>query len=606
MGLERFIQLIKQGEPVSPGTDNRPLRQLSQNIEYLWELIQAAELGSTVYARDVTVEADAQVGMAVYLDASSQTFRRALAAMEVDPATGVVSTSPTAQVWGVVSQKHQATKADLLLFGYASLDLSAAIVADEVAAGGYYLSGIEAGKLVQQRPSVSVPVLRSDGNDKVFVNPSFIDFLDSHRHYKFSLTAAPAGQTSPPGLGERHVITSPDDSLSGWLPANHAVFAGRAPARAVFGYNLRADAALWAAWPPLPVQHSYLEWDRADDLARGLRGVPLGEDGLCVINRDGVWWMSDCYGDVPWPTSLDTSVAESESASVSESAPPECPRDMTFQLCLWFTRVNFATENVVVTSLRSLDNRIKIYCAGTETESFAGDLEIDLDLDLTLGVENKRGHLAVKELNDGKLDRGPVVSGIYSLTENVLLTSSVATTKLDEDDEESADVYHGPVGVSLVENANRELRCQLVRLNGATEEHYPALYIGLGNAFAASFVAQFEVPTDAPDPSQFQYRIRLIGRAAGTLPELTVRYSRVTRPPDGLTTPVAVTDTYTAMTIDTEGVLSAANQAVEALSDPIEVSPGDLVFVEVSRDPEVDDYSNEVGVLQQVGVLSVS
>jgi hypothetical protein len=51
MSLERFIKFIKEGEPVSPGTPNRPLQQLDQNIRYLWDIIQAAELGSTVYAR---------------------------------------------------------------------------------------------------------------------------------------------------------------------------------------------------------------------------------------------------------------------------------------------------------------------------------------------------------------------------------------------------------------------------------------------------------------------------------------------------------------------------------------------------------------------------
>ncbi len=48
MSLERFIKFIKEGEPVSPGTPNRPLRELDQNIQYLWDVIQAAELGSTV------------------------------------------------------------------------------------------------------------------------------------------------------------------------------------------------------------------------------------------------------------------------------------------------------------------------------------------------------------------------------------------------------------------------------------------------------------------------------------------------------------------------------------------------------------------------------
>ena len=65
MSLERFIKFIKEGEPVSPGTPNRPLRQLDQNIQYLWDVIQAANLGSTVYARQMTVDSTVELGMPV-------------------------------------------------------------------------------------------------------------------------------------------------------------------------------------------------------------------------------------------------------------------------------------------------------------------------------------------------------------------------------------------------------------------------------------------------------------------------------------------------------------------------------------------------------------
>ena len=63
MSLERFIKFIKEGEPVSPGTPNRPLRQLDQNIQYLWDVIDASNMGSTVYAREVRVESTVEVGM---------------------------------------------------------------------------------------------------------------------------------------------------------------------------------------------------------------------------------------------------------------------------------------------------------------------------------------------------------------------------------------------------------------------------------------------------------------------------------------------------------------------------------------------------------------
>ena len=147
MSLERFIKFIKEGEPVSPGTPNRPLRQLDQNVQYLWDVIQAAELGSTVYAREVTVESGAQLGMPVYWNDDEGRFDRALVGMKTDATTGYLAQTDSSQVWGIVAEKHTATSADLLLFGYAKIDISAATGSTGgVPAGTYYLSGTDLGK----------------------------------------------------------------------------------------------------------------------------------------------------------------------------------------------------------------------------------------------------------------------------------------------------------------------------------------------------------------------------------------------------------------------------------------------------------------------------
>ena len=141
MSFQTLLQLIKQGDPVSPGTADRPMQQLQDNVSYLYQWLKAAEIGSTVYAREVTIEAAAQVGMPVYLNAVTQQFERALAGMDSDPASGVLMSAASSQVWGVISYKHNATLADVLLFGYAQLDISAA-TGGPVVPGTYYLSGI--------------------------------------------------------------------------------------------------------------------------------------------------------------------------------------------------------------------------------------------------------------------------------------------------------------------------------------------------------------------------------------------------------------------------------------------------------------------------------
>lgn len=606
MSLERFIKFIKEGEPVSPGTPNRPLQQLDQNIQYLWELIQAAELGSTVYARSQTIESTVEKGQPVYLNAQTQRFEAGYASTETDDATGYLLISDQAQIWGIVAEKHNATLADILLFGYAQIDISAAIAADElnddgsVPAGTWYLSGASVGFLTKQQPPVSVPVLKTDTAGGVFVNPKFVDFLENHRHYVFDLEMVPAGDVSPPAVGGTHVITGANSNQVGWLPASDPIFDGNAPAGAKFGYNLSQNPDLKNIYPPIPLQSASITmqrpsvWDSA--MERKWYGQQLVED-LVVIDRNGIWWMSDCYDEVPWPTDLDTA------SSLSESYGDCDPGGKEYAMKLYYTRVNFATDNTIVRSLRSLDDRLVITCAGKDTPASTGDLEIDLDLTLMIGDQDIPGYIVFKSFDaeNNKFQLGPVAEGIYATSANVLLTSPFQT-----EDDDGNTVHHGPVGVGVINQATQELFSQLVRLDGVTEESFPVLYLGMPNDNATSFVVKFEVPADAPANSQFQFRPRIIGRAAGTLPQLTLSYYTAARPADGLNTPQAVTQSYVSLTCVTVATLAAANESVEALSEAVNVNPGDIIYVKVERTPAdvSDSYAGELGIMQQVGVLT--
>ena len=63
------------------------------------------------------------------------------------------------------------------------------------------------------------------------------------------------------------------------------------------------------------------------------------------------------------------------------------------------------------------------------------------------------------------------------------------------------------------------------------------------------------------------------------------------------------------MTCDlaTDAPTLTANQAVEALTAPYTVQPGDVVYVRVTRtDPDNDGYTGEFGIMQQNGILSSS
>lgn len=603
MRFETLLRLIADTAPVRAGEVNRPLRQVDQNVRYLLDLINAASLGSTIYAHRQPVEAEAAVGMAVYLDPVSRQFVRALATADVDQVTGAVTTAASAQVWGIVAAKINATLADVLLYGYAAVDVSAAVTGDP-AAGVYYLSGVTPGKLTLQKPPVSVAVLRRTPDGSVFVTPQFVDVLDRHTHYKFALTCRPAGGTTPPDSGGRHVVTDPDPLLPGWLPAGHASFQGKAPAGAVFGYNLAAQPALANAWPPIPLGQADLEWNKGLSADVGATGVPAG---LVTFTRDGIWWMSDCHGDVPWPVSLTTGGSASASDSTSASAGA-CPRPLDMTLTLYFTRVNFATDAAVVLSLHSGDARIKVNCYGDPTRAAStGHLQIDLDLNLVV-KDDQPGYLALKDFDPATTSfaRGPVAEGLYALSGNVNLTGPVSGTRTINGVDRR--LYHGPIGVSVDPADTKELDVQLVRLDGAEEAWYgdpPVMYLEFAAGEARAYRARFEVPADLAVPTpKLKLRLAVLGRAAGTLPQLTFTGRIAGRPPAGLDTPVDLPGDGAEFSITcvTVAALDSNNQYVEAESTGFSVAPGDTVYVYVARTAD-DGYPSAVGVLRQTGVV---
>lgn len=280
-------------------------------------------------------------------------------------------------------------------------------------------------------------------------------------------------------------------------------------------------------------------------------------------------------------------------------------------MLLYFTKVNFATDITVVRSLKSLDGRLKIYCAGTTTIESVGDLELDLDLNFVIGDDDTAGYLAFKEIDGNSFKRGPVVEGLYKGSTNVILAGDASKSLVI--DGETETVWYGNISVGILANPTQELASQLVRLDGVTEEHYPVLYLGFPSDVETSFIVKFEIPADAPN-TKFRYRPRIIGRAAGNLPALLIEYQRAERPAEapvnvaGSTgaTGILVPDAaFATLTSDTAFSSLTANYAIEALTAAVDVVAGDVVYVRVTRvNPSGDGYVGELGVMQQNGILS--
>tara|TARA_B100000700_G_scaffold220905_1_gene243179 strand:+ start:1254 stop:3131 length:1878 start_codon:yes stop_codon:yes gene_type:complete len=615
---KKNIRHITDGEAVSSGVTSRPDKALEGNLQYLKDLVDATQLGEVLVIRDATVSSDVLVGQPVHWNATTGRFEKALAVIETNAESKTTSPKASAEVIGVVQKKTNSTLADIVTMGWVELDLSNAID-DEIIAGRYYLSANESGKLTKQRPPVSVPVLFTDGVGNALVLPITRNFLNDHIHYSFDLTCRPAGDHYH--LSGRHEITNPDSSQQGWLPADHESFGGKAPSKAVFGYNLAAHDELESVWPPLPITAAAMTWDKGDNENNQTIGgvdIPLGLDGLCHIDANGIWWMSDCDGNVPWPEdlvdsssssaswfedgygSLDSEGSYSSSNSSESHFIPECPHFDKMRLTIHYARMSFATDKSVVTSLQPAeDSPIKVQnCAGKD--STTGDLFLDLSLDLAVIDAEKEGYQVVKTVEGAEYKRGPVVEGLFAGGDAQLSSSKT----LDVD---GNTLYQGRVTVTVpTDIAGRELMPQIVRLDDVMERYYDEVpYLGFSSGRESSIRIRFHVPpTGISASATMKLRVAILGRISGTLPDLSVTYRRIPRGTSSAAALPTSTSDEKAVTFDPTSItLASANQyaEVESASFPAAVDgnieAGDTLLITITRGSS-DTYAGELGLLR--------
>lgn len=596
------LRTVKTGDPNAPGTVNTPLLQLQRMVTDLRDRLDAAEIGAAVVASRAPLESVTVVGSPVYWDEANGRF--GAAQLSLATSQGLLALASSAKVLGVVVAKNDATTGTVLLAGTYTVDVSGAVATGETYAAGYFYLAAEAGKVTRSRPFVSVPCYFATGEGKILFTREARDAVDNHSHLQFSLTCRPAGVHYSPGPGGAHTISDADDSLPGWLPAGHSSFGGNAPLGAVFGYNLSADPDLAAVWPPMPISAADLWWDKGIDADVSGTRIPLGFTGLAIIDRHGIWWTSDCYGDVPWPKDLDST---DHSQSYSDDAAPECPRHLDMSLILAMARPTYDLASAVVASLHSVDPRLQIRCRGTNTEAETGHLEIDLDLELSVATDDTRGASVLKGLSGSSFTKGNVLEGVYPLSDNVTLVSNLPTVKRVPGDDASEDVYQGLVGITVAPQSSFELAAEIIRLDGVEQdfiEDIPLLTFPEGKDTALRLRFDVAAALGLSTP-KFRLRLLILGRAAGALPALTVTYRRLPRPADGLNDPENLPTSDTSLSITMAATLTNTDQYVEATSSAFTVVAGDRVYFTVSRDSG-DAYAADLALVSAVGVLANS
>lgn len=586
------IQHIIDSEPVDAGAAGRPDRQLEQNLRHLKELIELSLLGQALVASDVTVSPDVQIGQPVFWNADTARAELAMAKIHFDPVLGTMVSDPEAEVLGTVWRKSGATLADIVIIGWIELDISNAVTG-ETLAGQYFLSGAEPGKLVRGRPSLSVPVLFSDGRGKVLIRPSVRNWTEDHGHFKFDLTCAPAGDHAPPSPGDPHVITDADDSLPGWLPADDASFNEHAPAGAKFGYNLAAHPGLSGLWPPFPTSAASLTLDRGENYVGGTE-VPTGDNlGVAVIDQYGIWWMTDCYGDVPWPTDF---TFENGSEAVDEGQISDCPRPEIMRLSLHFSKTQFDAADTMVTSLIAApDSILRVTGCSGETAR-TGDLMIDAVLSLLISNQTDAGHMVLKNIGtDNKFTRGPVVEGI-TVSGSGLTAESTAT-----EGSGGSAIHRGRVLLTIsLSPADKELQPGIVRLSDTKERFENGIpYVGFPVGYASSVRLRFDVPPDGvAEDTNLTCRLVWLGTTAGTPPTMAASYRVI---PAATETPAELPTTDTDFDMPAPPVLADGGQYYLLALPAVVVNPGDTLLLELSR--PIDAYAGEMGLLRCTAVL---
>lgn len=415
------IRKIADGESVEASIANRAPDGLDQRTEHLKSRLDLAQAGSTLILTDAPLDDDVLVGHLVFRDTTESKFRRALAAISDAPSstTGLIEVAESTFVWGVVIDKEVGF-GTILLAGILSTDFDFTntieddpLPTGDFEPGAYFLSSLTEGTATKQ-PKIAGLFqffLAEDGTARFL--PAQHGILEAHIHQTIDLIAEPAGLANcVTDVDDIHEITQPDSNLPGWLPADDPTFGGSAPVGAKFGYNVAKDPTLSKFFPPVPLEGTFL-------VKNGLI-VPSTD---IIVDNSGIWWLRDDFGNVPWPVDID----ECDLGGGSSSSTPG---QTDVELRLFMTEFVTKTGESVVTRLRLTEDENNIQLLnedGTVNTTGVGSLRLALDLDLTAGLDNVAGFLAVKEVDANEFKRGPIVEKIVPGPSGRILIRNVDT-----------------------------------------------------------------------------------------------------------------------------------------------------------------------------------
>lgn len=627
------VQHVNPGEPVDAGIVNRPDRALSDRTAYLKDRLDAATGGKALFDLDAPIDGAVLPGHAVYWDAATGMYKRALAVVTTDDASGALIAEPSSHCVGLCYKKTSTSAGDIVLYGLVTFANFENAVDVGATPGKYYLSGVNPGKVTKQKPPISSAVCYLLGprdtcttDVKVLVQPNMRDSLDEHTHFKKQLHPFAAGGSINIS-GDNVSIVGGNENLRGWLPADHAVFNNLAPTGAKFGYNLAADDALNQVWPPIPLQSVSVLWDKGQNRL-GATEVAQYPEGVVKVDANGIWWFTDCREDVPFQ----------EDFTESELDLAACPRSELFRVWVVFTRLLLGTDRYSVTSLEPLaDSPIEVTnCENSPATT--GDLHIDIDLKKTdvaplLDSDHQLGAVQGGKVvvgatpanvdidNANTLQMGWVTEGLIARGSTQLTLDSSWERSLTDDEKiyfeylddegqplaEDIKLHQGVIRINYDDEFSiRELSPQIVRLDDAVERIYEDIpYLGFPAGQESSVRLRFNVPAISTLAANLKLQLNALvfntnGGAIGNF----VFSHRVITHPTALNNEQLIPSASAEVGLTYNGPTTATKNYVAWWQvTEIDVAPGDTAYFTVAR-PASDATPGDIGVIRFYATLS--
>lgn len=163
MGFKTNVTKVADGEPVDASHEAGPIDDLQNNILYLKDIIDGMLAGAALSKDNQAFKSDVVVGDVVYWNGSNGRFERAIA-----------DGTYKQEVSGLRLTLDSSTAGTLLIAGYRTLDIAAALAGGQMlSAARYYLSPTEPGKLTTVKPTATsvLPVLLADGLGNIILLP---------------------------------------------------------------------------------------------------------------------------------------------------------------------------------------------------------------------------------------------------------------------------------------------------------------------------------------------------------------------------------------------------------------------------------------------------